>query len=145
ELVHWAGLIAAHQPLPGAAAPAAVPEFDVLTSALRDMATALERARAQELENERLTALRETARHVAHEMRGPLSAARLALNQVAAPDRAATALKVLEDETSRLDRLAREFAEFGRLPEGPRAQVDVGELLTGVIAATVPAERRVSR
>jgi len=148
ELVRWVRHIAQREPLPQGEGPAGAPEFDALRLALRDMAAALDRARTQELENERLSAFRETARQVAHEMRGPLSAARLALGQVgdgASPGRAATALKVLEDETARLDRLAREFAEFGRLPEGPKADVDIGELLAGVIAATVPADRTVSR
>ena len=148
ELVRWARNIAERQPLPQGQGPASAPEFDALRQALRDMAAALDRARVQELENERLSAFRETARHVAHEMRGPLSAARLALGQVgaaAAPDRAALALKVLEDETIRLDRLAREFAEFGRLPEGPQADVDIAELLNSVIGGTVPGDRAVSR
>lgn len=150
ELVRWVRHIALREPLPTPTASASVaPEFDALRQALRDMSEALERARVQELENERLSAFRETARHVAHEMRGPLSAARLALGQVTdsatADGRAAAALKVLEDETNRLDRLAKEFAEFGRLPEGPQADVDIGELLAGVIAATVPADRTVSR
>lgn len=148
ELVRWVRHIALREPLPATTGPASAPEFDALRQALRDMAAALERAQAQALENERLAAFRETARQVAHEMRGPLSAARLALGQVSDnPSNGATAmaLRVLEDETSRLDRLAKEFAEFGRLPEGPKADVDLGELLDGVVAATVPADRPVMR
>ena len=36
---------------------------------------------------------------------------------------------MLEAETKRLEEMARSFALFGRLPEGPRAPVDVGELV----------------
>jgi len=35
---------------------------------------------------------------------------------------------VLETESRRLEEMARNFAQFGRLPEGPPASVDVGEL-----------------
>ena len=36
---------------------------------------------------------------------------------------------MLVAESGRLEQLAREFTEFGRLPEGPAAQVDLAELL----------------
>src|SRR5256884_8890002 len=39
------------------------------------------------------------------------------------------AVEGLSAETDRLERLAREFADFGRLPEGPQSEVDVVELL----------------
>src|SRR5205823_12151149 len=38
------------------------------------------------------------------------------------------AIQVLETESARLDAMARSFAQFGRLPEGPRTQVDLGVL-----------------
>jgi signal transduction histidine kinase len=43
-------------------------------------------------------------------------------------------------ESERLERIARAFAQFGRLPEGPRAPVDVGELVRYTARATVPAD-----
>src|SRR5918997_857617 len=43
-------------------------------------------------------------------------------------------------EAERLERIARAFAQFGRLPEGPRAPVDVGELVRYTARATVPAD-----
>jgi signal transduction histidine kinase len=77
-------------------------------------------------------------------MRGPLSATRLALRQL--PDTSpAAALEVLRDETARLERMAQEFSEFGRLPEGPAAEVDVGDLLDRVIAGLQVEDRPVSR
>ena len=39
------------------------------------------------------------------------------------------AIEVLVAESDRLEQLAREFTEFGRLPEGPAAPVDLAELL----------------
>ncbi|MCH7490334.1 MAG: HAMP domain-containing histidine kinase [Gemmatimonadetes bacterium] len=45
---------------------------------------------------------------------------------------------MLQEELDRLDRLAREFSEFSRLPEGTKAPVDIGELLDSVVPATVP-------
>jgi two-component system, NtrC family, nitrogen regulation sensor histidine kinase NtrY len=134
ELVDWLGRVERGEPLPEPRV-AGAPEFAALRVAVRQLAEALERVRQQEREQERLTAFRETARQVAHEMRGPLSAARLALRQLSSGDPAAG---VLDDETARLETMAREFAEFGRLPEGPEAPVDIGELVTGVITAAVP-------
>jgi signal transduction histidine kinase len=135
ELVDWLGRIERHEPLPPER-PRGAPEFASLRDAVRQLADALEHVRRQERERERLTAFRETARQVAHEMRGPLTAARLALRQLAAGD--PSGARVLEDETTRLEGMARAFAEFGRLPEGPEAAVDVGELLADVLASCLP-------
>jgi signal transduction histidine kinase len=136
ELVDWVGHVERRVPLPPPRAGGAS-EFAALRGAVQQLADALERVRRQELDQERLTAFRETARRVAHEMRGPLTAARLALRQLPAEG---AAMQVLSDETARLEGMAREFAEFGRLPEGPEAPVDLGELLAAVIAGTVPAD-----
>ena len=91
------------------------------------MAAALERARAQEIEAERLRAFRETARRVAHEMKNPLTPIRLAVASSPCDRRRPTreAIEVLATESGRLEQLAREFTEFGRLPEGPAAPVDL--------------------
>jgi signal transduction histidine kinase len=107
------------------------------------MSAALEKIRHQEIEQERLQAFRETARQVAHEMRGPLTSARLAVGQLsklgfASTEKGSLALEVLQDETRRLEQLAQEFSDFGRLPEGPEAPIDVREMIEGVISSTVP-------
>ncbi|MDH3198354.1 MAG: HAMP domain-containing histidine kinase [Candidatus Krumholzibacteria bacterium] len=146
ELVDWVGRVARREPLPVAHAGGA-PEFVALRDAIHQLADALERVRQQELEQERLRAFRETARHVAHEMRGPVAAARLAMHQLAAGERD-PALQVLGDETARLEQMAQEFAEFGRLPEGPETAVDVEELVETVVAAstaTCPVSRNIER
>ena len=141
ELVDWVGRVERHEPLPAAHAGGA-PEFAALRDAIRQLAQALDRARRQELEQERLRAFRETARHVAHEMRAPLGALRLALRRLSGD---AAAVEVVSDETARLEAMAREFSEFGRLPEGPRAPVDMGELIDRVVVGCVPRDCPVAR
>jgi signal transduction histidine kinase len=143
ELAYWVRRIERREALPPDSAHHGTPEFDELRTALRNMATALDEARRQELEQERLRAFRETARRVAHEMRGPLTAARLAIRQLAARDDDGS-VTVLAEETERLERMAREFSDFGRLPEGPQADIDLAEMLENAVTATVPAEVEVT-
>lgn len=143
ELTHWVRRIEQRQALPEQPRGRGAPEFDELRSALRDMSTALERIRQQEIEQERLQAFRETARQVAHEMRGPLTSMRLAIGQISkvnsfSGDTANVALEVLQDETRRLELLAQEFSDFGRLPEGPEAPIDVSDMLEGIVSSSVP-------
>ncbi len=138
ELVEWVGLVERREPLPDASTAGGV-EFDQLRDAVRGMAEALERARGQELERERLQAFRETARRVAHEMRGPLSAARLALRQLSGQSET-VAVSVLTEETARLEQMATEFSEFGRLPDGPESEIDMSELLLGLVTASLPPD-----
>ena len=82
ELIGWTGNIRRMEPLPPDRPRRGAPEFAALRTALREMAQVLERARAQEIEAERLRAFRETARRVAHEMRNPLTPLRLAIAQL---------------------------------------------------------------
>jgi signal transduction histidine kinase len=140
ELIGWTGHIQRMEPLPPDQPRRGAPEFTSLRTALREMAGALERARAREIEAERLRAFRETARRVAHEMRNPLTPIRLAVSQLsrsATPEQG-EALDVLTAESGRLEQLAREFTEFGRLPEGPAAPVDLVELLAELARTTLP-------
>jgi signal transduction histidine kinase len=71
-------------------------------------------------------------------MRGPITASRLALRRLEGSGKD-EALVVLDEETERLESMAHEFSEFGRLPQGAEAEIDVAELIEGVVAATVPA------
>jgi two-component system nitrogen regulation sensor histidine kinase NtrY len=141
ELIGWTGNIRRMEPLPPDRPRRGAPEFTALRTALREMAGVLERARAQEIEAERLRAFRETARRVAHEMKNPLTPIRLAIAQLS---RSAGAehrdtIDVLAAESDRLEQLAREFTEFGRLPEGPAAPVDFTELLAELTRTALPA------
>jgi signal transduction histidine kinase len=165
ELVGWTQLIRRREPLPeggGAVAARGAPEFEALRQALRDLAQALAVARDRELEAERLRAFREVARRVAHEIKNPLTSMRIAVDQLgrtlkdslpvaggrADPKgqdgRTETAIEVLNAETDRLERLAREFADFGRLPEGPHSEIDLVELLEELGRTGVPDGVRVT-
>src|SRR6266571_4957240 len=55
-----------------------------------------------------------------------------------------TAMDVLAAETERLSRLAKEFSDFGRLPEGPKSEVDLVDLLTDLGRSAVPPEVQVT-
>lgn len=142
ELVGWTQLIRRHEPLPIGAPTRGAPEFEALRQALRELADALTAARERELEAERLRAFREVARRVAHEIKNPLTSMRIAVDQLGRPGltagRSETAIQVLTAETDRLERLAKEFSEFGRLPEGPQSEVDLVELLEELGRTTVP-------
>jgi signal transduction histidine kinase len=145
ELIGWTVHIRSMEPLPPDRSRRGAPEFEALRTALREMADALEQGRARALEAERLRAFRETARRVAHEMRNPLTPIRLAVAQLshsAAPSQQ-EAIDVLVAESGRLEQLAREFTDFGRLPEGPAAPVDLGELLSGLVRTAVPPTMQV--
>ena len=147
ELVDWTRRIQRGEPLPPVRRDRVAPELAALRDALREMAAALDQARHREIERERLQAFRETARRVAHEMRGPLNAAQLALGrwtEQAGPN-SDEARRVLEEETERLRRMADSFAAFGRLPEGPESEIDVTELMESVLTATVPPECPIGR
>jgi len=145
ELVGWTSLIRRHEPLPtpGASLSRGTPEFEALRQALRELAAALAAARERELEAERLRAFREVARRVAHEIKNPLTSMRIAVDQLRRTDgmtesRKETAMEVMAAETDRLERLAKEFADFGRLPEGPPSEVDLVELLEELGRTSVP-------
>jgi two-component system nitrogen regulation sensor histidine kinase NtrY len=140
ELIGWTGNIRRMEPLPPDSPRRGAPEFAALRNALREMADALERARSQEIEAERLRAFRETARRVAHEIKNPLTPIRLAVAQLSrsASTTQRDAIEVLNAESGRLEQLATEFTEFGRLPEGPAAPVDLVELMDELARTTLP-------
>lgn len=151
ELVGWTRLIRRREPLPEGSPTRGAPEFEALRQALRELAAALDAAREREFEAERLRAFREVARRVAHEIKNPLTSMRIAVDQLPKgllPDaaepasvsrgRTEVAIEVLNAETDRLERLAREFADFGRLPEGPASEVDLVELLEELGRSGVP-------
>ena len=163
DLVGWTQLIRRREPLParGTPPPRGAPEFEALRQALRELAATLAAARDRELEAERLRAFREVARRVAHEIKNPLTSMRIAVDQLertaARPDartaertagrpdgQTAIAVQVLAAETDRLERLAKEFSEFGRMPEGPPSEVDLVELLEELGRTGVPVGVRVT-
>jgi signal transduction histidine kinase len=142
ELVGWTERIGRGQALPTTPPRRGAPEFELLRRGMREMAGELELGRARALEAERGAALRESARQVAHELKNPLTPIRFAVERLrrdAAPELAET-VEVLAIESRRLEEMARSFAQFGRLPEGPSAEIDVGELARYTARATIPPE-----
>ena len=141
ELVIWTGMIGAGEPLPPMDVQPArgAPEFETLRNRMRDMAYAIDTGRRRAAEAERLKAYRESARRVAHELKNPLTPIRFALARLRreVPPALSDTVDVLETESQRLERIARSFAEFGKLPEGPESEIDIGELVR-YSAATVP-------
>jgi signal transduction histidine kinase len=141
ELVGWTAMIGRGEPLPEGPPRKGAPEFVVLRNRMREMSDELRLGRRRALEAERATALRESARQVAHEIKNPLTPIRFAiarLRREAAPELQDT-VDVLEAESRRLEEMARSFAQFGRLPEGPHAPVDLGELVRACTRSAVPA------
>jgi signal transduction histidine kinase len=144
ELVGWTEHIARAQALPDPEVTKTLgrgaPEFDVLRERMRDMSEEIERGRRSALEAERLSAMRETARQVAHELKNPLTPIKFAVDRLRrdAPPSLTDTIDVLAHESTRLEEMARSFAQFGRLPEGPSAPLDVGELARYTAKASVP-------
>ncbi len=133
EIVGWTEMIGRGDDLPPRDAQVArgAPEFATLRDRMREMADAIEAGRRRAAEAERLKAYRESARRVAHELKNPLTPIRFAIDRLrrdTSPELRET-VEVLATESARLERIARAFAEFGRLPEGPAAEVDIAELV----------------
>jgi len=163
ELVRWTELIGHGQPLPPPAEPTIVPktsrngddgttievttsrvkgapEFETLRRSMREMVSELELGRQQAVESERLRAFRESARRVAHEIKNPLTPIRFALARLRqeAPAALQEDVGVIQMESDRLDRMAKSFAQFGKLPEGPAAEVDIAELVRYTARSCLP-------
>lgn len=140
ELVRWTALVRRGEPLPASHGRGA-PEFEVLRSEMRQMELGLAAGRRAAVEAERLEAFRESARQVAHELKNPLTPIRFAVAQLkrkVGPE-LAEVVEVLDSESARLDAMATSFAQFGRLPEGPVSEVDMGELVRAVTRTAVPS------
>jgi two-component system nitrogen regulation sensor histidine kinase NtrY len=136
ELVGWTEHVARAEALPPPEAQLrrGAPEFDVLRERMREM--------SGEIERERLSALRETARQVAHELKNPLTPIKFAVSRLRreAPPSVQDAVDVLSVESTRLEEMARSFSQFGKLPEGPSAPVDVAELARYTARSSVPPD-----
>ena len=141
ELVGWTELIRRGEALPPTADARGAPEFSVLRERMRQMATDVETGRRAAVEAERLAAFRESARQVAHELKNPLTPIRFAVDQLkrGVPPELADAVAVLSAESARLETMARSFAQFGKLPEGPASDVDLTDLVRAAARTSVPS------
>ena len=150
ELVEWSRLLAREEPLPppGAREAREVKELGALRGALRNASVEIATARARALEAERTRSWGEMARRVAHEMKNPLTPLRLASHRLegiaAQRSELAEPISVIAEETNRLETLAARFAMLGKPAEGPRAEIDVADLLQRLLASDVPANVLVS-
>ena len=142
EVVGWTERIARGRALPEDPPRRGAPEFAVLRRRMRAMAEELERGRLRALETDRLRSFRETARQVAHELKNPLTPIRFAIARLEreAPPSLAEPVEVLAVESERLERMARNFSQFGRLLEGPSTDLDPVELVRYTARAAVPPE-----
>jgi signal transduction histidine kinase len=142
ELVGWTERIARNErlPLPQEAEARGAPEFGVLRDRMRTMASQIEEGRRSAIEAERLSAFRESARQVAHELKNPLTPIRFAISSLRSkvPAELRDTVDVLDAESLRLETMAKHFAQFGRLPEGPMSEVDLADLARETIRASVP-------
>jgi signal transduction histidine kinase len=140
ELVGWTERIARGESLPQTPARRGAPEFEMLRQRMRRMAREIAQGRARDLEAERLRAFRETARQVAHELKNPLTPIRFAVDRLRqdVPPHLRETVDVLSTEARRLEEMARSFAQFGRLSEGPPSDIELGELVRYSATATVP-------
>lgn len=140
ELVGWTEHISRGEALPDSPEARGAPEFEMLRGHMREMSSQIDQGRRAALDAERLSALREAARQVAHELKNPLTPIKFAVERLRrdAPPNLKESVEVLSIESARLEEMARSFAQFGRLPEGPSAPVDIGELARYTARASVP-------
>lgn len=131
ELVEWTERLQHGQSLPDAPPARGAPEFDLLRRAFRAAEIELARSRRRDVQSAELRAFRDMARQVAHELKNPLTPMRFAIARLATgaqPDQKEL-IDILTAESARLERMARDFSDLGRLPEGPTAPVDLREMM----------------
>jgi len=137
DLVGWTDLIARREalPPPDPGGHRGVQEFALLRDALRKMASEIEDGRKEAIQSAKLRSWTEMARRVAHELKNPLTPMRMAASRVNRMEGrvAQEAGAVLLEEIGRLDEMARTFSQFGKMPEGPPSEVDLEELLEGLV------------
>src|SRR5712692_6246316 len=110
--------------------------------ALRDL-DSIERIGSQLEISERLAALGRVTAGVAHEVKNPLNSMRLWLENLREslpgdPEAAQTALKILDSEIDRLDRVVKTFLDFTRPVELHLEETDLGSLLSELVATAQP-------
>lgn len=115
-------------------------ELQFLLARFNHMGRELTAQRERLKSAEQIAAWQDVARALAHELKNPLTAMKLALARLSRPDappdaaRLAEAVSLLQEEVERLMRMTRSFSDFARLP-APRFQpVALRPLLAEVCA-----------
>jgi two-component system, NtrC family, nitrogen regulation sensor histidine kinase NtrY len=113
-------------------------EFDFLAGQLNQMGRELQSQRDRLQVTEKLAAWRDVARAMAHDLKNPLTAMRMALARLTRPgrsDEATTdAVSLLQQELEVLIRMTQSFSDFARLPDPVRRPLDLAALLEEVAA-----------
>lgn len=137
ELVQWSAMIARGEPLPDPSiGPGSrIAEFGALREAMSHMEAQLHESRVRDVEAARARAWSEMARRVAHELKNPLTPIRMTASALARSDDQSvrSSAEIILEESARLDDMARSFAQLGRMPEGPMAQVDLDEVIQSLL------------
>ncbi len=119
-------------------------ELDYLALELNRMGRELALQRERLRMSEALVAWRDTARTLAHDLKNPLTAMRMAIGRLVRPGRSPQAVdesvSLLQEELDVLIRMSQSFAEFARLPEPQPRPVDLAALVEEV-ATLYRAER----
>ena len=96
-------------------------ELDYLAVELNRMGRELALQRERLRVSEALAAWRDTARTLAHDLKNPLTAMRMAIGRLVRPGRTGQAVEesvsLLQEELDVLIRMSQSFSEFARLPE----------------------------
>ena len=112
---------------------------------LRDLES-MERIGSQLRVSERLAALGRVTAGVAHEVKNPLNSMRVWLEvlkgNLPSDSETQQAAKMLDSEIDRLDRVVKTFLEFSRPVELECEEVDLPQLIEGVLASAAPAINR---
>jgi two-component system, NtrC family, nitrogen regulation sensor histidine kinase NtrY len=129
-------------------------ELDFLARELNGMGRELASQRVRLASTEKLAAWRDVARAMAHDLKNPLTAMRMAMGRLARPGRteaaAAEAVSLLQQELDVLIRMTQSFSDFARLPDPVRRPLELGALLQDLAAlyreerADIPIEVRVA-
>ena len=110
-------------------------ELGQLARAFNRMGDELARRQGRLREAQQIAAWQDVARTMAHDLRNPLTAMRMALGRLArvetAPEerqRLAEAVALLDEEVSTLQRMTQAFTEFARLPAPAPRTLDLSHL-----------------
>jgi two-component system, NtrC family, nitrogen regulation sensor histidine kinase NtrY len=113
-------------------------EIDFLAGELNNMGRELASQRDRLQVTEKLAAWRDVARAMAHDLKNPLTAMRMALARLTRPgrtdDATTDAVSLLQQELDVLIRMTQSFSDFARLPDPVRRPLDLASLLEEVAA-----------